>query len=243
MTSFTSSGAMRPIEAAIKTVPLPSRPHATAAETLPFITVSRECGAGGWNLANRLARRLTERDHLPDAQGWRCYDREIVERAVSHLHLPQRDIDEVEERRRNWIADFFGGIASEPRIEADDLAMYHRIAAHIRRLAGFGRAIVVGRGGFCVTRDMPGGIHLRLVAPLNFRIQNLGRLKGMTADQATREVRMLDEARRAFYKRYLNAPGLTPDMFTMTLNTAAISEEQMVQCIEPLVVVQHAAAG
>ena len=41
----------------------------------------------------------------------------------------------------------------------------------VRALAEVGRVIIVGRGGVFITRDLPGGIHVRLVAPREWRVR------------------------------------------------------------------------
>ena len=41
-----------------------------------------------------------------------------------------------------------------------------KISVAIRELALVGKAILIGRGGACITGDLHPGVHVRLVAPL-----------------------------------------------------------------------------
>ena len=46
----------------------------------------------------------------------------------------------------------------------------------------------------------------------------------------------LDRNREAFYKRYWPGRKLCPESFHLTINTSAVSEDQLVECVLPLVV-------
>jgi hypothetical protein len=52
--------------------------------------------------------------------------------------------------------------------------------------------------------------------------------------EARDRVRTLDQNRLAFYHKYWPHEGLAPEMFHITVNASAMSEEQMVDCILPL---------
>ena len=102
-------------------------------------------------------------------------------------------------------------------------------------LARGGRSIIVGRGGVFITRDLPGGIHVLLVAPFEQRVQHMACRRELSGDEARKLVRDIDQNRQAFYRRYWPKQGLTAEAFTITLNAALMTDEQMVGAILPLV--------
>jgi Cytidylate kinase-like family len=55
---------------------------------MKWITVSREYGAGGGEVAGRLAREL----------GWNLFDRELLHRAAQLEHLPDAELEAVDEQ-------------------------------------------------------------------------------------------------------------------------------------------------
>jgi len=113
--------------------------------------------------------------------------------------------------------------------------VYRQVAATIKAIARVGRAVIVGRGAVFVTRGMPGGVHIRLVAPLESRVRHMARIKSLGESEAMAAVHETDEARDDFYKRFFPNESLGPETFTLTINTAQVSEDQMVKCILPLI--------
>src|SRR5687768_787505 len=161
---------MRPVVAALRLNELPRRDRAAPVAVVPFVPSSRQAGAGGTTLAQRLVDRLNEIDRDPQ-RPWTCWDRELVERVVADHHVAQELIDSLEDVHRTWLEEFFTGLSfAEGTEQADELTVYHRVAATIRALAQLGRVVIVGRGGVCITRNMPGGAHVRLVAPPKDRV-------------------------------------------------------------------------
>ena len=199
-----------------------------AVKNQPFITISRQAGARGRTFARRLAERLNAIE--PAEHPWTVWDRELVEKIAAESHFSAELIESIEGHRRRWWEELAANW-SEP----DEFQVYRRVAAAIRALAKAGRAIIVGRGGVYATSDLPGGIHLRLVAPLASRIAHMaGELK-VSPEAAAAEVRRLDRDRDAFHRRYSSGKALLPEVFTITLNTASLTDDQMVSCILPLV--------
>jgi hypothetical protein len=126
-------------------------------------------------------------------------------------------------------------LTHKPEADLDEFQVYRVVARTIRALARAGRAIIVGRGGVYATGDLRGGVHLRLVAPLEDRIRHMAQLLHVPERQAAKEVERIDRHRETFHRRYWQAKALLPEIFTLTLNTAAMGERQMVECVIPLV--------
>ena len=77
--------------------------------------------------------------------------------------------------------------------------------------------------------DMPGGVHLRLVAPLDWRTASVARDRGITPEVAGGVVRETDRNREAFLKQHWPSRSMTPESFTATFNAAAIEPELLVE--------------
>jgi cytidylate kinase len=116
------------------------------------------------------------------------------------------------------------------------MTVYRRVAGTINALAQAGRVVIVGRGGVCITRKLRGGVHVRLVAPLPQRISFMMRRFNLSAEAAAQQVRTRDRNREQFYRRYWPDHPLVAEMFTVTLNTEGLSEQQVVESLLPLIV-------
>jgi cytidylate kinase len=207
----------------------------------PFITISRQAGAGGRTVARLLADRLNIVN--PGERPWAVWDRELVEKVSVEQHIPESLVESLE-HPRPWMEQFLAGLSPrEDPEQKDEFLVYRRVATTVRGLARAGRAIIVGRGGVYATSDLPSGVHVRLIAPLDRRVANMARLRNMSPERATAEVRRLDRDRDAFHHRYWRGKALVPEVFTVTLNTAAMTDEQMIACILPLIPVEVRRTG
>ena len=210
--------------------------EARSRPPVPFVTISRQAGAGGRRLARALADHLNQAD--PSDRPWAVWDRELVEKVAQDERVPVSLVESLETGAphrtlfREFLASF--SIKDSPE-DLDEFQVYRRAAHTVRGLARAGRAIIVGRGGVYATHDLRGGVHLRLVAPFQDRVNHMAQVLNTSDEQAAAEVRRIDKYRDAFHRRYWPDKALLPEIFTLTLNTAAMDEGQMVQCVLPLV--------
>jgi cytidylate kinase len=236
--------SIRPILGAIRSVPVPAKPFGEdpARPAAPFITVSRQPGAGAWTMAKQLIDALNLA--LPSEQPWTCWDKELVEKIVADTHLSAQVIDALEDRGHSWFGDFLESLSfSDNSGRADESRVYVRVAQTIRALAQAGRVLIVGRGGVFITRKMPGGIHVRLVAPFEQRIAFMAREYQLTPDKAAARVKQLEHNRQAFYRHYWPNETLSPETFALTINTAVVETPTMIEMITALVKSRVAAIG
>lgn len=223
-------------------------PAGAAAALRPFITISRQIGTGGDTFAqmlverlNRIAAARTAAIESPEGplnviapHIWRGFDRELIEQIAADAHLSAHIIESLENASHTWIEEFFAGLGHSDRGNPSELAIFKRVVATVRVLAHAGRVVLVGLGGVFITRNLPGGIHIRVTAPLDFRVHALARQHNLGEVEARARVRTVDENRHAFYRKYWPGQSLAPELFHMVLNAGVMTEEQMVDCILPL---------
>lgn len=210
-----------------------AHPHpGTPPPVLPFITIAREAGAGGWSLAKWLVEHFNKTAH-EDAR-WTCWDRELVEKVANDNHISTQLVESLGETRHSWLDDFIEGITIS-QAGASEIQVCRRMAGTIRTLALAGRVVIVGVGGVFITRSMPGGTHIRLVAPLDWRIDFMARKLNCDHAAAADYVKRTEANRAAFFKRYWAHASLEPTTFDATYNTAMLSEEQLVASVAALV--------
>lgn len=197
-----------------------------------FVTVSRQPGAGAISFSHRLAARLNEEGQ----DAWTAWDRELVEKVSAEHGIAKEIIEKIPDRHQNWLDDLLQSLAvSEVPPDLMEIRAYKRVAATIRALATAGHAIIVGQGGSFITRGMPAGIHVRLIAPLAYRIQSTAEREKLTLHDAAARVAQIDRRRNEFYRRYWPGKVIAPEAFTLTLNSAEMSLEELVECVLPLV--------
>jgi cytidylate kinase len=203
-----------------------NEPHAIP----PFVTISRQAGAGAKPLATHLAERLNSL--AGESCPWTSWDRELVEKVAADHHLSRELIESLTEHSRSWLDRVMADVSSSAASQMpDDFRVYHRVAETIRAVAQAGRAIIVGRGGMCVTRDMPGGLHVRLIAPFEHRVKEFARRNSIARAEAENAVRRIDRGRERFYRQFFPTGRLSPEHFSVTFNTSRLSEAQIVEAL------------
>src|SRR5438045_4423204 len=111
--------------------------------SMKVITVSREYGAGGGELARRLAGAL----------GWELLDRELLHQAAAVEHVPDADLERLDEKALS-LADRF-------RLHPPHQKYIHGLTEAVRRAAARGNVVLVGRGTRQLLGDAAGAFHLR----------------------------------------------------------------------------------
>jgi cytidylate kinase len=220
-----------PVLAALHTATV-NPAHAEGGPHAPFVTISRQAGAGGRTLARHLAAHLNQTD--PGELRWTVWDNELVERVATEFHLPASRVAALEEEEPSWLEEALGSLTLSDA-GASELAVYHRVAATLRGLAEIGRVVIVGRGGGFVTADMPGGVHVRVVAPLEYRVAATAKAAGLATGAAAQLVREKDRAREAFYRRHWPKRPVTPESFTVTFNTATVTPDAFAASVAALI--------
>ena len=179
-----------------------------------------------------LVERLNELDPAaPGQTPWTGFDKDLVEKVSRDHNLHKTLVDLLGEQCHSWLYDVFAGLSSQ----TTESEVYRRVAETIRGLAQGGRAVIVGRAGALITQNMPRGVHIQIVAPFEYRVEQTARALNCDRKRAVTEVSRIDQNRASFYKRYWPNTPLSASIFTVTFNSAAIDEQAMVDAVVPLI--------
>jgi cytidylate kinase len=202
-----------------------------------FVTISRLAGSGGLSLAAELVDAINRLSPLAEPSGtelWCAWDHDLVQKVATEHRIPNEFIEALEDADHRWFSEFLSSLSTT--VDPSEFKVYRRVAMTIRALATAGRAVIVGRGGVFITHGMPGGLHVRLVAPVEFRIEQMANRLQLSHKEAAAKVNEIDRNRAAFYRQHWPAKKLEPETFALTFNTAQLTEPQMVACLLPLIV-------
>jgi hypothetical protein len=193
----------------------------------PAITVSRQTGCGAQQIVERLAVLLQE-DRPEAACKWTVFDRQLIEKVLEEHHLPTELAPHIPEDRRSYLqetlADVLGLQPATWRIVPD-------IVDTILHLVELGRVIVVGRGCSVITARTPNVFHVRLVAPLEQRIEHVREATKMSRKDAARIVEKEDRGRARYMKTYVKSRIDDPLLYHAVINTGRMSYEDAAELI------------
>ena len=212
-----------------------------AIAAMRAVTISREYGSGGGEIAVRLARKL----------GWQLIDHAIIEQTARELGVYETDVARHDEeyvegtlsrilnRIRNLtpgaVTPFDVGTGTSfpaPRPSTSDERAYQETMQHVvMAAANTGHVVIVGRGGQFLLADRRDVLHLRIVAPLELRVAYVARREEPNRDAARRRVQEKDRARdRNMLAQFRRKPD-DPDLYDLVINTAVLDLDRIVDLI------------
>jgi cytidylate kinase len=197
-----------------------------ALETYPFVAVSREFGCEALPLAQRLTEILNERcrPSIP----WVAYDRQLLDKVTDELHL-QRDIMEsLDGRRRDEMSELFDSIMNK---KVGDVVVFRKLAEVIRTLAIQGHAVLVGRGCSLVTQDLKNGLHVRLVAPRDWRVHKIAADRNLSQREAEKIVDQGEKERHHFIATFFVLDPQNPFHHDLIIDNSRFNLAQIAEIV------------
>ena len=101
----------------------------------------------------------------------------------------------------------------------------------VRTFAIDGFCIIVGRSGHLIASDIKNALHLRLVAPLEYRIKVIMENNNLNRDEANLFIHRVEKERIAFRNAILQGH-MASEIFDLTINRASFHDEEVVDIIE-----------
>ena len=199
--------------------PNPSRPAGVPHGIRPFVTLSRETGAGA-STVGQLLVPLLERSLGSEGHHWVLLDKDLLTHALTHHRLPERLAAFLPE---DSISETKAVIGELVGLHPSLWALEHKIAEAILQLAHLGHVIFAGRAANLITRGVPGGLHIRLVAPLEVRAERIARLLNCSAAAALTHLERNDFARRRYVRTQFQQDIDNPCLYDLVINTARFS--------------------
>lgn len=214
------------------------REKITAREPGPVVTLSRLYGCP----SKPIAQELTQAINLyVEARGksssWSWISKEILEESASELKIDPTRIKYVfnyEER------GFFDEIlsAQSSKYYASDKKIRKTIAQVIHNIASDGNVVIVGRAGAAIVRDIPRSLHIRLMAPVDWRTEKIMETQQISRDQAMKKIAETDLKRKKFMDYYYGKES-DDSLFDIIYNCAAIPREMIVESIMTMLIMKQ----
>jgi cytidylate kinase len=178
------------------------------------VTISRQTGCGALVVAEKLAQYL--REHSKNGAPWTVLDRNLIDKVLEDHNLPPYLAKFLPEDRASQIEDFLSELFA---VHPPSRIIVKQTAETILKLAVVGHVILIGRGSSVVTARLPDVFHVRLVAPLEKRIEHAHEHYGMTKIKAHNFCLAEDLGRARYLKKHFNADINDPLLYHMIINT------------------------
>lgn len=199
------------------------------------VTISRQAGCGARAVADKLARYLEERSAKHGAT-WKIYDRNLMEEVLEDHELPRRLAQFLPEDRVSFLEDILTDLL---QTYPSSQTLLRQSAETILKLASLGNAILIGRGGNLITARLPNMFHVRLVAPLETRVEYSHQTYGMSLAEARKFCLHEDAGRERYLRTYFRADVNDPLQYHLIINTGLVSYDDAARLIGDAMLNQH----
>lgn len=179
---------------------------------MAIVTVSRECGSGGEEIAKAVAHKLGY-----EYVAKKVLYKDIEGHGAKWLEWAQQMDEHAPSIWERFDRSFAGFVA----------LVEHCIYERARK----NNVVILGRGGNWLLKDIPFALRVRIVAPLEDRIRFVSEREGVPIDAAKKMLMHSDHERAIFLKRMYHRDWTHPDDYDMTFNTSHLNVKEVVDLI------------
>ena len=189
------------------------------ADDGPVITLSRLTGCDARNVAAILADALNRKYKTTK---WKWVDKDIIYAIAKELNTDTQRVENFYNgielsNFSEMIMAFSGGFVSDLRVKK-------AIKDVVLSMCKEGYLILVGRGGVSIAHEITDALHIRLIAPFYWRVENVMKKKAMDIEKAEEFVVDTDEKRFHLIQTFMDKKPLNIDyLFDATINRNTFS--------------------
>jgi len=192
------------------------------------VTIEREFGSGGADIARLLAERL----------GWTLWDQRLTDEIAHRVQCDRAAVAEREERNdplyyrllKSFLRGSFEGSLNVPRLKLLDADVIVRLTKQIvDAAANEGHCVIVGRGAAFFLENRPDAFHVFVYAPYGDKVKRLIR-SGTAPGEAARLVETIDHGRADFIKKYFDKDWPCRRLYHLMINSR-VGDQAVVQTI------------
>jgi cytidylate kinase len=223
---------------------------------MAVITISREFGCGGEYVAERVAQKLGYKLFHKELIKYIAIltetDEETVNKFDEESHSNMRsflskyvdsgmfsNIFKDEDKKDKKVTDeyikhealsFFDTfIDTQPVFDSDRFVQMTEII--IKNLAAEKNCVIIGRGSQCILENEPNALHMRLVAPLQNRIEWIMNREKLSEKVARERVRDIEKRKKNFIKHYYDRDIEDIALYHATINMKKLEFDQVAEMI------------
>lgn len=193
---------------------------------MAVITITRQYGSGGSDIAQLVARAL----------GWTVIDNQFVDEVARVAGLPTDEVAQREERAPGLLErlartlavaspELFITTAAVPRVEEDEATIIQLTERIIREAAGQGRVVLVGRGAQALLAQRPDALHVYVVASKPWRMKLAVERLGVEPGSAEQVVDDTDRRRDQYVRTYYGRHRQDPTIYDLVVNAERLGFE------------------
>ena len=198
-----------------------------SGEDGPVISLSRQTGCDARQVASNIVDNLNRK---AGTTKWKWIDKDIIFDIAKELNTNAERVENFYKgielsNMSEMIMAFSGGFVSDLRVKK-------AIKDVVLSICKEGYVVIVGRGGVSIAHDITDSLHIRLIGPFYWRVENVMKKKEMDIEAAEEYVVDTDEKRHNLITTFLEKKSINIDyLFDATINREAFNINETVDLI------------
>jgi cytidylate kinase len=202
----------------------------TTINRMRAVTISREYGSGGGEIAARLAKRL----------GWQLIDHALVERVASELGTSLEEAEAHDESSGGIISQLLNSMRNIYPVYTDTVppeaflsseAYRWTVEKIIGAAASRGHVVIVGRASQVILADRRDVLHVRIIAPFDQRVAAVMQREELDRHSAEVRIRHKDHERAGYLEREYHHKPDEAQLYNLVLKMSLLNLESAVDII------------
>lgn len=192
----------------------------------PVITISREVGCNGLKLAKLLITKLNSEKPETD---WRVVSKEILVASANELNMDIEDVRKTVKQSEKYTFSEILKAFNDKNFKSEK-KITKTIIDTILKFATEGYYVIVGRDGHMITKDIEKSLHIRFVAPPDYRVKNIMINNNLSRLKAIEFINRVENERQAF-RDSIRPKYMKEELFDITINLEAFSDDEVLDII------------
>lgn len=194
------------------------------------ITISRDTGCDGVPIVKEVIKQLnTSLKGINKKHPWQFVSKEIFEKSAKKLNVNLDTFDKLEDNKdKNFIEEIISSFSTEPY--PSDFKIKKTYKEVVESVAKSGGVVVVGRAGVSIVEHNKRNLHVKLSAPLDWRVEKMAKEYGFTKAKTLRHVEASDKNRADLKKYFMGRKARFTD-YDVVLNVSTLTKKEICSAI------------
>lgn len=202
------------------------KPEQSVKPEGPVITISREVGCGGCQVGEMLVEELNKSVFC---KKWHVISKEVLSASAMELKLSPNKVSRLFTTTEHYTFDEILSAFSDKYYKSNKM-ITKTVREVIRNFAKDGCCIIVGRAGHVIAGDLENALHVRLVAPIEWRIESIAKRRNLSQHDARKYIEETEKEREIFRQHFHKGKD-EADRFDLTIDVSRFEPKNLVKLI------------
>jgi len=192
----------------------------------PVITISREVGCGGIKLSQKLAEELNKSVFCKQ---WQVISKEVLSESARELKMKPEKVDRIFSSQEHFTFDEILSAFSDKYYKSNKV-ITKTVREVIHNFATDGCCIIVGRAGHLIANDIDNALHVRLIAPIKWRVESISARRNLSKADALKYINETEKEREVF-RDHFRKNKHEPESFDIIIDISRFEMNKLVKII------------